>query len=1340
MAAFDPYHRWLGIPPEDQPPNHYRLLGLVQYESDPEVIENAANQRMAHLRSFQAGRNASESQRLLNEVAAARICLLNVEKKAAYDEGLRQSEKPPAVSPGPVEAPPPLVPPQSPSPVSGPAPPPIEVKEEETWLEGHLHGHPHHAAHSRFSRGTLFAMGGVSAAVVLVILFLLAQGGRSRDAILVFDLAGANRDNLRLSIDGMERALSPSGPLEFVCAPGPHEVTAARPGYPPFTTEISLGERERLTLVPKWGQPTELALAWAKGDREGGRLFLDGHLQELALIDSEDSDTVVLPVSPGAHVVRIEREGFAPFETKVDAPAGETKEMTPTFAPVGSSPQGSAVVQNPEAGKESEPVAPATSSETAATSGSGTADPASMASKDPAPQVEPGGPGSASVNRFPVPPAEEQTQKLARVDEAFGVQQADTREKKVELAQRLLDVSPDARDTPLDLFAILHRGQELAVEAEEVPLALKIVAAQGDAFEIDVLAEQAAVLTRIADTAIEARVVDALVMQGWEVLDAAISAGRYELAGKLIGAFYAKVGSPPWQPHGARIAKWQTVAKPLAGLEANADDPGANAFVGRWYLDLGEAEKAFPFMAKIQREPLSSLAKAELTPPDTAEQQAALGDRWWDMAESVKDKDSQLEEAFRDRAIHWYKVARPNLNSVILSEKIANRIGEAIGPPRDVAVAQSTRSPLPEGKVVEKGKWEDLLAAMNPLRDVTRGQWQRQGSIITSITPRSTVMFPVAVQGDYELEVQLSVVSRSPQGLTAVLPVGSRTCDVFLSYNARPDILANVNGQPYTTSVRELTPGQLTTALFRVTTEGGQKHINVVINGGPYFQWQGEETSLSGTGTCQLPRMNQPGLMNGRDQYAVHSARFRLLDGEARLLTGEGLPPRRYLLTGDVGYYQGTVFESFAPEGSVLVGLRFTPGGLGVGDLKPVYRAGDGKLQEGPWIGGSTQPADSVIAKEGYGVGAVMIDTQNGYLKGVAVRFYRLGKNGLDSADTYDSPRLGETGIDGVFTVETRGRPATGIHGLWNPGQIVSLGLATLRPAEADLWRHSDAGRAAYLPLLDLEPIQCTVAEMCYSRHLGIGTTDPEAWPIIDENSQSCPEFLYAPAPSRLVWKLTPATMKSFSAIGYSVEDRAISFRVLVDNQTVFESSGSGVAEIKVDLPPGEQLELQADVVGNEQSAESFWLFPRVHSRSADSVTSLDEKTGRGSKLVGKPPLSQSVAPRPKSHKPLRPLYPATGPCREFLYAHPPSRVVYRIPEGAKRFSAIGYCVASKAVRFRVSVNGTEVYSRGPLGIDRIEFNLPRQANTIELWTEPLPNARISRDDYAFWCFPRFYK
>src|SRR5687768_16796809 len=86
---FDPYRKWLGIPPKDQPANHYRLLGIATFESDPDVIENAATRQMAHVRTFKTGRHAALSQKILNELSAAKLCLLTPEHKQAYDVRLR---------------------------------------------------------------------------------------------------------------------------------------------------------------------------------------------------------------------------------------------------------------------------------------------------------------------------------------------------------------------------------------------------------------------------------------------------------------------------------------------------------------------------------------------------------------------------------------------------------------------------------------------------------------------------------------------------------------------------------------------------------------------------------------------------------------------------------------------------------------------------------------------------------------------------------------------------------------------------------------------------------------------------------------------------------------------------------------------------------------------------------------------------------------------------------------------------------------------------------------------------------------------------------------------------
>ncbi|MGD9721637.1 MAG: hypothetical protein AB7O59_05885 [Pirellulales bacterium] len=88
-GTFDGYHVWLGIPPAEQPPNHYRLLGISLFEKDADVIDHAADRQMAHVRTFQAGKNGAVSQQLLNELAGARLCLLNPAKKASYDEQLR---------------------------------------------------------------------------------------------------------------------------------------------------------------------------------------------------------------------------------------------------------------------------------------------------------------------------------------------------------------------------------------------------------------------------------------------------------------------------------------------------------------------------------------------------------------------------------------------------------------------------------------------------------------------------------------------------------------------------------------------------------------------------------------------------------------------------------------------------------------------------------------------------------------------------------------------------------------------------------------------------------------------------------------------------------------------------------------------------------------------------------------------------------------------------------------------------------------------------------------------------------------------------------------------------
>ncbi len=93
MAKFDPYHKWLGIPSKDQPPDHYRLLGIDLFEEDLDVIEAAADRCMAYVQQCALGEHQKASQQILNELSAARVCLLVSEQKEKYDTELRAQKE-----------------------------------------------------------------------------------------------------------------------------------------------------------------------------------------------------------------------------------------------------------------------------------------------------------------------------------------------------------------------------------------------------------------------------------------------------------------------------------------------------------------------------------------------------------------------------------------------------------------------------------------------------------------------------------------------------------------------------------------------------------------------------------------------------------------------------------------------------------------------------------------------------------------------------------------------------------------------------------------------------------------------------------------------------------------------------------------------------------------------------------------------------------------------------------------------------------------------------------------------------------------------------------------------
>lgn len=309
---FDPYHKWLGIPPDEQPPDLYRLLGVPPFEADTDVIGNAADQRMAHLRTFQAGRYAALSQQLLNQLAAARVVLLHPEKRVQYDAQLRKELAAKAVPAHKSEPPP--------APQHGtPGPPPRSRPPEPSTSE---------------RLNSLFENLSVEEQAVLG--RVRRSLGRPKDAAAQYaeprdPEAQARRRQLAVGAFiavSVAVSLLLLGVLLARRGPKPAAETASAAGTPTGQTADRQSDR---AAPPAKTDRGVLILRWPEADRVGARLTVGG-LRASPARASPAHLEYKLP--PGDHQVRIVRDGYLPFAEKVSVTADTKVDKTVVWRPI----------------------------------------------------------------------------------------------------------------------------------------------------------------------------------------------------------------------------------------------------------------------------------------------------------------------------------------------------------------------------------------------------------------------------------------------------------------------------------------------------------------------------------------------------------------------------------------------------------------------------------------------------------------------------------------------------------------------------------------------------------------------------------------------------------------------------------------------------------------------------------------------------------------------------------------------------------------------------------------------------------------------------------------------
>lgn len=353
------YHVILAIPPEEQPPNHYRLLALALWEANPEVISNAYEARMVQVRNNALGKYAEASQVILNQMAKARLCLLKPAEKAAYDAELKRSLPPSGGSS--IELAPPseedlaeqsalsqlfgqtAAPSPAPSSlgnraagssISRPTRPsgitPAPVKPAAT-VKPAAAG----AAGKAGSQTMVWAACGGAAVLAMglfMVWFFTSGSSAPGSGTLEFDWDDAARRQAVLEIDGQRQIVPATGPIQFKLPAGEHHVRASRTGFERFDRRITIAAQGVVRLPENWVPSSSIALEWPLGSRAGAKLEVDGRTIPLAAL-SGSGDTLNIPVPPGNARLKITRPGYRPIERAFTVTTGIPQRLAVSWVP-----------------------------------------------------------------------------------------------------------------------------------------------------------------------------------------------------------------------------------------------------------------------------------------------------------------------------------------------------------------------------------------------------------------------------------------------------------------------------------------------------------------------------------------------------------------------------------------------------------------------------------------------------------------------------------------------------------------------------------------------------------------------------------------------------------------------------------------------------------------------------------------------------------------------------------------------------------------------------------------------------------------------------------------------
>ncbi len=676
-TAFDPYHKWLGIPPAEQPPHHYRLLGLALFESDGDVIEIAADQRMALLRSFHTGPHSDLSQKLLNEVAAARLCLLRPDRRQRYDEGLRQRLAQPAAQPTAASQ---TVPGATPAKAPAAATATTTAAARAFASEFDLLDEPPAASKAMAPNpapapapvkppaakpapaGSGLSGIGKSAAPKNDSIELVGKSARRAKPADEDDLELLSKPAKKPQADTLELVGKPAKKSrEIELAPRSSAWDQAIADA--CSTQSVVYRRRRRWHIDTRVIQIILFIAFIAGLAYAGsigvRMYLDSEFKKTNLVKAKSSPPPPPPTTTATSGTT-STEDSQPDQKNVEPvrpqPAfGGGRNFTE--APADANHQPNETTPNP--------------------------------SRDPSQPTQPASNGSDSAPpaKSPVPSSEEQKKALQEINQVFkeDIRLAGGVINQVQLAHKFARVASDTKD-PVMRYALATEALEMATRLGDVELASWVVGGLATNYQIDGWELKYRTLTLLARSARSPRREVAVAAYG--MVEEAMAEGHFDHAIELATLsmnMASSIKNAPLREQARemidRIKFIQKESKAFetanAQLAADPEDRSANLVVGKYLCYVKhDWDAGLPHLAKGADDILRSLAERDQNHPADTDKQMGLADDWWSLADQRQDPKNDFEsKALRSRTSYWYRQAMPKLSGFLL-EKAQRRANE----------------------------------------------------------------------------------------------------------------------------------------------------------------------------------------------------------------------------------------------------------------------------------------------------------------------------------------------------------------------------------------------------------------------------------------------------------------------------------------------------------------------------------------------------------------------------------------------------------------------------------------------------------------------------------------